>query len=65
MTSLEIITFKKNLEDYISSQNFPAEIKRMVLEDIYKKVAQDAFNEAMNQAKEKEKTNVSTDQDEV
>lgn len=65
MTSLEIISFKHNIETYIESQDAPKELVRMILKDIYDKVSKEAYEEAMKETEEREKTNGKTDQDEV
>ena len=50
MTSLDIISFKQNIETYIESQDAPKELIRMVLKDIYDMVCKEAYEEAMNEA---------------
>lgn len=54
MNSLDILTFKKTLEDYIAAQNMPKMVISMVLKEISQKAESDALTEALNEAKERE-----------
>ena len=54
MTSLEIISAKKNIEDYIESLEMPKEVIRMVLKEIYARAERQAFDEALKEAQERE-----------
>lgn len=65
MKSIDIIQFKCDLEGYIEAAELPMEVKRMVLSEILKKVSDKAYQEVLNQMKEKEKENGSTDKNEV
>lgn len=58
MSSLEIISFKKSIEDFIASQKLPAEVKRMVVKEIYEDVTAEAAREAMREIKEEEDKHV-------
>lgn len=55
MTSLEIISAKKNIEDYLDTLKMPKEVVRMVLKEIYAKAEREAFEEALKEAQEREK----------
>lgn len=63
MKSIDVIQFKCNLESYIDSVEMPTEVKRMVVADIYKKVSDSAYQEVMEEMKEKENENVSEESD--
>ena len=63
MKSIDVIQFKCNLESYIDSVEMPTEVKRMVLADIFKKVSDKAYQEVMEEMKEKENENVSEESD--
>ena len=66
MRSIDIIQFKYDLESYIKSSKLPAEAKRMVVAEIFKKISDEAYREVSEQlAEEKEKNDGSTDQDEI
>lgn len=60
MNSLEVMSFKKSLEDYINNQTMPKEVIRLVLKEIYLGAEKSAIEEALMQAKEKEKEDVTT-----
>ena len=66
MDSFEIIRFKCSLEAFINSSELPKEVIRMIIAEIFKKVSDQAYQEVMEQMKEKEKeNNGNTDQNEV
>lgn len=52
MTTLEILTFKKTIENYIEESKLPKEVVRMVVKDIYSSVEKQAYEEAMAQLNE-------------
>ena len=54
MTSLEIISAKKNIEDYLATLKMPKEVIRMVLKEVYAKAEKEAFEEALKEAQERE-----------
>lgn len=54
MTTLEILSVKKSIEDYLNAVEMPWELKRMILKDIYINVERKAYEEAMNEVKENE-----------
>ena len=54
MLSIDILTVKKTVEDYLESVDMPWELKRMILKEIYEKTEKKAYNEAMNEVKENE-----------
>lgn len=54
MTTLEILSVKKSIEDYLEAVEMPWELKRMILRDIYINVERKAYEEAMNEVKENE-----------
>lgn len=57
MTSLDIISFKKNVTDYIKScheAGMPFEAMRLSLKEILEETSRQAISEAMAQAKEQE-----------
>lgn len=54
MTSLDIVSARKTIEDYIDGLDIPKEVVRMVVKEIYQKTEKDAYAEALAQAKEKE-----------
>ncbi len=56
-TSLDVMTFKKTIEEYVKAINMPAEVKRLVLKEIYDEVKTEALTEALAQAKEMEDNN--------
>ena len=57
MNTLEIMSFEKNLKDYIKAAQLPTEVKRLVLKEIYDEVKTEALTEALTQAKEMEDNN--------
>jgi hypothetical protein len=59
MKSIDIVQFRCDLENYIRQAELPAEVKRMVLSDICRKVSEEASQEITKQIEEKEKENVS------
>lgn len=54
MTSIEIKDFSATLEKFINEYDLPWEVKRLVVEDIYRDVTNRANNELLEQAKERE-----------
>lgn len=54
MTSLEIVSFKKTIEDYIEVQKMPKVVIAMVLKEISAKAERDAMEETLREAKENE-----------
>lgn len=57
MDSLSIMEFKVTLVNYINAQELPAEVKRMVLKDIYADVQAQANAEAQEQLNQREAQN--------
>lgn len=58
MTSLDLLSFKKNVSDYIRTcheAGMPFEAMRLSLKEILEEVSREALNEALAQTKEKEK----------
>lgn len=47
MNSLQIISFKKTIKDYIDSQPIPKEVSRLVLKELLEEVSKEALDEAM------------------
>lgn len=60
MTSLEVITFKKTIEDYVKSVDMPMEVKRLVIKEIYEDVHKKALEEVMSEISEREENNGNT-----
>lgn len=54
MKSIEILSVKKSIEDYLEAVEMPMELKRMIVKDIYINVEKKAYEEAMNEVKENE-----------
>lgn len=54
MNTLDILTFKKSIENFIDDSEMPKELVRMVLKEIYSSVEKQAYEEAMAQLKEGE-----------
>lgn len=54
MTSLDIISVKQTIENYINGLDMPKEVIRMVVKEVYQKTEKDAYEEALAQAKERE-----------
>lgn len=67
MNTLEIISFKKTLEDYINKQEMPKEVVRLVLKEIYDNVSKASLEEALNEMRKEENDNdrVSSDKEVV
>lgn len=63
MKSIDIVQFKCDLTNYINTSELPAEVKRMVISDIYKQVSEEAKREITKQIEEKENENVSEESD--
>ena len=55
MTSLEIISMKQTIKDYLNSCGAPKEISRMVVREVYEDLQREALEEALTEAKEREK----------
>jgi len=62
MTSLDIVSARVNIETYIDNLDMPKELIRMILADIYKKVSDSAYQEAMKEAEEKEKEHAESEE---
>lgn len=54
MTSLDIISFKKSIKDYINTCGLPKEAARLVLKEIYEEVSKEALSEAYAEAQKAE-----------
>lgn len=54
MNTIDILDFKYTIQNFVDKNEFPAEVKRLVLKEIYDKVSAQASSEAMEQAKERE-----------
>lgn len=50
MNSLDLISLKKNLKDYLDKCDIPKEAVRLVLKELYTEIQQEAVSEAMAQA---------------
>jgi len=50
MNSLDLISLKKNIKDYLDKCEIPKEAIRLVLKELYAEIQQEAVNEAMAQA---------------
>ena len=48
MNSLDLITIKKTLKDYIDNQDVPREALRLILKEVLEEVSKEAYTEAMN-----------------
>lgn len=55
MKSIDILTTKKSIEDYLETVEMPWELKRMILKDIYINVERKAYEESLKEAQEREK----------
>lgn len=60
MKSIDILTVKNTIENYLESVDMPMELKRMIVKDVYEKTERKAYNEAMEEVNkmEKEKSDV-------
>lgn len=65
MTSLEIMQAKKVVKDFMNSLDFPKEVERLILKEIYDEARDAALNEALAEAKAKEGENEHTDKQAV
>jgi len=54
MNSLDLISFKKNIKDYINTCGLPKEAARLVLKEIYEETSKEAINEAYAEAQKAE-----------
>lgn len=54
MNTIDILDFKYTIQNFIDKNEFPAEVKRLVLKEIYDNISSQASSEAMEQAKERE-----------
>ncbi len=54
MNSLDLISLKKNIKDYLESTKLPWEAIRLVMKELYTEIQQEAVNEAMAQAQAEE-----------
>lgn len=53
MTSLDLITLKKTIKDYIEGQPIPKEAARLVLREILEEISKEAIDEAMAELNKK------------
>ena len=60
MNSLDLITIKKTLKDYIDNQDVPREALRLILKEVLEEVSKEAYTEAM---KELNKSSVKENED--
>ena len=54
MTSLDLISFKKNIKDYIDTCGLPKEAARLVLKEVYEETSKEALKEAYEEANKAE-----------
>ena len=54
MTSLDLISFKKNVKDYINACGIPKEAARLILKEMYEEITKEAIAEAYKEAQEAE-----------
>jgi len=54
MTSLDLISFKKNIKDYIDTCGLPKEAARLVLKELLEETTKEAIAEAYAEAKKAE-----------
>lgn len=54
MNTLDILSARQTIENYINGLDMPKEVIRMVVKEVYQKTEKDAYEEALMQAKEKE-----------
>lgn len=52
MTSLDIVSFKSAIEQFINESELPKEVIRMILKEIYIKAEKSAYDELMSQVGE-------------
>lgn len=57
MNSLDLITFKKSIKDYVDTCGLPKEASRLILKEVLEEVTKEALNEAMKELSEKESAN--------
>lgn len=57
MKSIDIADAKQTLKTYLKKLDFPAEVKRMLIHEIYEEVQQEAELEIYGQAAEREGKN--------
>lgn len=55
MNSIQIRRFQSALQSYIAEQDFPAEVKRLILKEIYEQVSLEAAREIAQQQFEEKK----------
>lgn len=48
MNSLDLVTIKKTLKDYIDNQDVPREAMRLILRELLDEVSKEACTEAIN-----------------
>lgn len=53
MTSLDIITAKKAVKDFMNNLDFPKEVERLILKEIYDEAREEAYKEAMDELNKK------------
>ena len=54
MTSLDLISFRKNIKDYINTCGIPKEAARLILKEIYEETTKEAIAEAYKEAEKAE-----------
>lgn len=64
MTSLDLISFRKNIKDYINTCGIPKEAARLILKEIYEETTKEAIAEAYKEA-EKAETEAKNDRQET
>ena len=57
MNSLDLLTAKKTIKDYIDTCGLPKEASRLILKEVLEEVSKEALNEAMKELSEKESAN--------
>ena len=56
MKSLDIIDFELSIKKFVQDYDLPAEVKRMVIKNIYEEVTNLAQQEVLQQAQERDET---------
>lgn len=54
MNSLDLITVKKTVKEYIDTCGLPKEASRLILKEVLEEVTREALNDAMKELSEKE-----------
>lgn len=57
MNSIDIADVKLTIKNYLAKQNFPAELKRLIVKEIYDEIKTEADNEIYREASDREATN--------